>query len=336
MRIRLTPDLVSVIIVNYNRKSHLTKCLDSVRNQRYSLIETLVIDNASSDGSVEVVERGYPKVKLIVNETNELFCRAQNKGIAISEGKYILCLNSDVVLDRNFVTKMVEAMKLNEEIGMVSGKILSLDGRYIDSAGQLLGRSRKPVERGYRRPVSREYQKPSYVFGAGGVAPLYKRRMLEDIKIGDEYFDESYGMFYEDLDISWRANMLGWRAYYTPEAIAYHARGGTAKTINAKINLFKKYDFTYLSQELKGHLIKNRYLTMLKNDSVRGIMINSPFILAYEIKLWAYILCFNPSLVEVTIKNIKKYGRTALVKRRIIQRKIEAKPRPNNLSLIRF
>lgn len=314
-------ELVSVIIVNHNRKSYLIKCLDSVRDQSYSSIETWVIDNASSDGSPEIVRRDYPEVRLILNKTNALFCRSQNKGIAASGGRYILCLNNDVVLNRVFIEKMVEAVKRDEGIGMVSGKILSLNGRDIDSAGQFLGRSRNPVERGYRLPASGEYQEPGYIFGAGGVAPLYRRRMLEDIKIKDEYFDESYEIFYEDLDICWRANKQGWKAYYTPEAIAYHVRGGTAKSLNSKINLFKKYDFPSLTHELKGHLIKNRYLTILKNDSLRGIIANLPFIFAYEIKLWAYIFCFSPSLALITIKNIKRYGRSALLKRRIIQRK---------------
>jgi len=223
----------------------------------------------SSDGSQGLIGEKYPDVKLIVNRANYLFCRAQNQGIGASEGEFVLSLNNDVILEDTFVEKLVEAASLDGRIGLVSGKVLSMNGSVIDSTGQFPGRSKKPIERGYKEADIGQYEKEGYVFGAGGVAPFYKRQMLEDTKINGEFFDESYGIFYEDLDISWRVNLYGWRGFYTPRAIAYHQRSGTVKLETQKLRLLERYKFPYLPRPLKARLIKNRYLTMLKNASIR-------------------------------------------------------------------
>ena len=310
--------LVSVIIVNWNRKTYLKSCLDSLFNQTHSPIEIIVVDNGSQDGSQQMLREEFLQVRLITNAYNELYCRAQNQGLKVAKGEYIISLNNDVVLDKGFVEKMLQAVNIDEKIGMVCGKIMSLDGSRIDSAGQLLGQSRRPIERGYKQRDKGKFEKPCYVFSAGGVAPLYKRRMLEQIKIDGEYFDESYGVFYEDLDLAWRANLLGWRGFYNPLALAYHKRGTTAKTDVPKINLLKRYNFACLSPELKFSLVKNRYMTILKNDCLRNFIINLPWIIGYEIKLWAYIIFFNPNLIPKIIRNISGL-KTALRKRRKIR-----------------
>ena len=296
--------LVSAIIVNRDKKTYLKDCLDSLLNQTHSSIEIIVVDNGSQDGSQEMLKEEFPQVKLIANKHNQFYCRAQNQGIKVAEGEYIICLNNDVVLEKDFVEEMLKAANTDERIGMVCGKIISRDRQTLDSAGQLLGRSRRPIERGYKKKDTGIFDQPCYIFSAGGVAPLYKRKMLNGIKLEDEYFDESYGMFYEDLDIAWRANLFGWKGFYNPRAVAYHKRGGTAKTYLPGISFLKKYDFVYLSPELKVSLIKNRYMTILKNDCIKDLILNLPWIIGYEIKLWAYIIFFNPYLIPGIIKNI--------------------------------
>lgn len=308
-------ELVSVIIVNWNKKAYLKSCLNSLLNQTHSPIEIVVVDNGSCDGSQQMLQEKFPQVRLIINEHNELYCRAQNQGIETAEGEYVISLNNDVVLEKDFVEKLLEAAKANESIGMVCGKIMSWGRATIDSAGQLLGRSRRPVERGYKKKDSARFDQPCYIFSAGGIAPLYKRKMLEEIKIDGEYFDENYGMFYEDLDLAWRANLLGWRGFYNPQALACHRRGGTAKAYVPRISFLKRYDFAYLSPELKTSLVKNRYMTILKNDSPRDFIINLPWIIGYEIKLWSYLAFFHPCLIPRIIKNIS-YLKMALKKRR--------------------
>ena len=139
--------MLSVIIVNYNRKDLLQQCLDSLRGQSFKDTEVIVVDNASEDGSVSMIEACYPEVKIIRNAANALFCKAQNQGIDVSKGDFILSLNSDVILDMDYLKEMLDSAGLNTRIGMVSGRILRMDKKTIDSTGLFLGRNRKAVER---------------------------------------------------------------------------------------------------------------------------------------------------------------------------------------------
>ena len=278
--------MISVIIVNYNRKDLLRQCLDSVRGQSFKDIEVIVVDNASTDGSVEMIRTYYSEVRLIWNTRNLLFCKAYNQGIEAAKGNFILCLNNDVVLDKDYLKEALWAIGLNAKIGMISGKILRMDKKTIDSTGLFLGKNRKAIERGYDRKDRGQYQEPGYVFGVTGACAFLKKIMLDDIKDENGYYDERFGMYYEDLDLCWRAKKRGWKAYYDPAAVAYHARGATMVTRNCR----KGLRFPYLSDSFKKRYIFNRYRCMRKNDSLRGLLINLPFILWYDIKLWLYFL----------------------------------------------
>lgn len=196
--------MVSVIVVTYNRRDLLIKCLDSVRAQSIKGLELIVVDNASADKSLGEVLIFYPEAKLIQNSENLFFTAAHNKGIDAAGGDFILCLNNDVTLDKNYLKEALSVAEIDERVGMVSGKILRMGRDIIDSTGLFLGRNRKPVERGYGRKDTGQFEKPGYVFGVSGACALYKRKMLMDIKDRYGYFDKRFGMYYEDLDLSWR------------------------------------------------------------------------------------------------------------------------------------
>jgi len=268
--------MISITIANYNRKDSLKQCLNSIRSQDFKDFEVIVVDNASTDGSVEMVRTYYPEVKLICNTENFLFCKAQNQGIESAGGDFVLCLNSDCVLGKDYLKEAFAAACFDEKIGMVSAKILRIDKRTIDSTGLSLGRNRKAVERGYGREDKGQYSTAGYVFGVSGAAAFFRKKMLLDIKDEHGYFDERFGMYYEDLDLCWRAQKKGWKAYYEPRAIAYHARSGIA-ALRGNKDLTEKYIF-------------NRYMCMRKNDSLWGVLLNAPFIMLYEIKIYFYAI----------------------------------------------
>jgi len=288
--------MISIIIANYNRKDLLRECLDSLRGQSFKDFEIIVIDNASTDGSVEMVKVNYPEVKLICNTINLLFCRVQNQGIDVSTGNFILCLNNDCFLDKDYLKEALYAISLDDRIGMVSGKILRMDKETIDSTGLFLGRNRKAIERGYSKKDKGQYEKAGYVFGVSGACAFFRKSMLLDIKDKNGYFDERFGMYYEDLDLCWRANKRAWKAYYNPKAVAYHVRAGTAVIHKGRAGLSVLRSFSgggnlpYLREDLKKMYIINRYRCMAKNDSIFGFLVNLPFILCYNIKLWFYCI----------------------------------------------
>jgi GT2 family glycosyltransferase len=254
-------DLLSVAIqiVNWNGGNYLEQCLDSVYAQDYrGPIEVTVIDNASSDNSLAVLPGKFPQVKIIRNPENLGFCRAHNQGIRSSKSDLVMVLNFDIVLQPDFLRRMVEAIKLDRQIGMISGKLFKLlEGRpskILDTTGirmrQYFSMPRGELENDHEQYDGMECRK---IFGPCGAAPLYRREMLEDIRFKDEYFDEDFVNYVEDVDLAWRARLRGWDAVYVPEAVAYHERGATRKS-----NV----------QEQKGYLVRgyrNRYLSMYKN-----------------------------------------------------------------------
>lgn len=304
--------VVSVAIINYNGAPHLEGCLSAVLAQSYQNMELFVIDNASTDGSADDVAGSFPEVRLIRNEANQGFCRAFNQGVRLSIGEFVMPLNPDVLMSKDFVACMVAAARQGEEIGAVSGKLLRDEGGTIDSTGLLLGRSRRPKDRGQGERDRGQYDQPGEVFAACGAAPLYRREMLEDVAVDGEYMDESFFVYYDDVDLGWRARLLGWRCVYAPEAIAYHLRGGHDRISRGS----RSGDRT----KIKVHAIKNRYLMIVKNDSFGGLVRDLPFIALSDVPRAIYIALFWPKLARGWLEFLRLLP-LALRRRQLIKAK---------------
>lgn len=287
--------IVSIIIVAAGSRDHLKSCLDSIMGQGYPDKEIIVIDNSLKPDFGREFCQSYPEIKLHSSQEGLSYCQALNKGIGISKGGYILCLNDDVVLGKDYIERALKSFDIDKKIGMASGKILRSNGRTIDSTGLSLNIWRTASERGYGAMDKGQFDNQGFIFGVTGAVALYRRQMLEEIKIEGEYFDQDFGFFYEDLDIAWRAANRGWKGYYLPGAIAYHVRGGTARK-DKGIN--KKYARRYLNQELLFDLVKNRYLVIIKNEPFLDFLLHLPFILLYDIISWSYILFSRPGLIK--------------------------------------
>ena len=313
-----TNETVSVIIVTCGVKDYLRLCLDSIREQAYLDLEIIVIDNSLSQDLKQEIPRHYPEIKLYNLPPNNLFyAEALNRGIKASKGDFILCLNDDVILGKRFIQEALCGFSRDSAVGMVSGKILRSNRITIDSAGLFLTFWRSAKERGYGSRDRGQYNLPGYIFGVSGAVAFYRREMLENIKIDGNYFDADFRMFYEDLDVAWRGNLFGWRAYYYPRAVAYHIRGGTARqTFGAG----QPYARRYLSDQLHSDLIKNRYLSIIKNESVLGFLLYLPFILFYDFLICTYVLFFRPRLLKRLFPDLK-YLKPALKKRQAIKNK---------------
>jgi GT2 family glycosyltransferase len=217
-----------------------------------------------------------------------------------------------VILDEGFITNALGGFSFDEKIGMVSGKLLRSDRRTIDSAGLFLSRWRAAKERGYGFKDRGQFEKEEYVFGVNGAVAFYRKKMLDEIRVGEEYFDSDFRMFYEDLDIAWRAQNAGWRGYYVPFAIAYHIRGGTAR---AQGGIDKTYARRYLRDDLHVDLIKNRYFTIIKNESFSGFIAHLPCIILYDLIIWGYLIFFRPRLIKPFLVAFKKLAKAILIKR---------------------
>jgi GT2 family glycosyltransferase len=212
--------LVSVIIVSWNGAAYLPECLDSVLDQSYPNLETLVVDNGSTDGSPALL-RGYgSRLRVIENPTNLGFAGGNNVGLRAAKGAYFALLNSDAVADRRWVEALMGAAEADPRIGMCASKIyLRGHDRVLDSAGLLLSRDGIGRGRGRLEPDRAEFSREEDVFIPSACAALYRRAMLETIGL----FDEDFFAYCEDSDLALRGRLAGWRCRYVPGAVVVHA-----------------------------------------------------------------------------------------------------------------
>jgi GT2 family glycosyltransferase len=256
----MSNDFVSVTIVTYNSGRFIKRCLESVLAQKYSRKEIVVIDNASTDGTIDILEQFEDSCRIVYNDENIGFAAAQNQAIRISQGEWVLTLNPDVLLLPNFIQSLVDAGQMHPKIGAVCGKLLAIlasfdlpDKPLVDSTGIYFTPMLRHLDRGSQEVDNGHYLQHEYVFGATAAAALYRREMIEDISIENEFFDEEFFVYREDADVAWRAQLFGWRCVYTPHARGYHVRNvlpGNRRALPPVINM---------------HSVKNRFLMRIKN-----------------------------------------------------------------------
>lgn len=300
---------VSIILVNYNCMSYIKGLFQSLREQTFRDFEVFVFNNRSDDGSIELMRNAYPESHIIEMGGNTGFSKPNNEGIRLSKASYVLCLNFDVILEKTFLEEMIKAAESDPQIGWVAGKMLKLtkEGKTenIDCLGHHMTKRRYAVERDYSVDFSWEdYSTPRLVFGASACAALYKRKMLEDIAIGGEYFDEDFFAYFEDVDLDWRAQLRGWKCLYAPNAIGYHARYGTGLIKNP---------------EIAGCLLSNRIFMMVKNDTFSHVMQDILLITKTTIADMRLYARENRAAVFVAMKRVISLTCKMFVKRRMIK-----------------
>lgn len=217
--------LVSIIIVNWNGRKHLEVCLESLQKQTYPNFEVILVDNASTDGSVEFLQQKYSNfARIIQNKENLGFAGGNNVGIKAAKGKYILLLNNDTEVHERWVEELVKVAGENPSAGMCASKILSFYNRdIIDVVGHLLYRDGLNRGRGRLERDVGQYDKVEEVFFPSGCAALYRREMLDDIG----GFDETFFAYGDDTDIGLHGRLAGWKCLYVPTAIVYHKYSGS-------------------------------------------------------------------------------------------------------------
>ena len=250
---------VTVIIPNYNGIQYIRDCLDSLKEQTMEA-DIIVVDNASTDGSADIAG-GYDGVKLIKLADNFGFCRAVNEGIAATKTKYLILLNNDTKAAPNFVEELYKVIDAHDDTFSVASKMLQMnDPDRIDSAGDLycalgwafsLGKDMK----------STRYDRESVIFSACGGAAIYRKDLFEQIG----YFDELHFSYLEDVDVGYRARIMGYVNRYAPKAVVYHAGSGTT---GSRYNPFKV-----------RLAARNSWYVIYKNMPALQILINLPFFL---------------------------------------------------------
>jgi GT2 family glycosyltransferase len=262
------PDRVTVVIPNWNTLRFLPVCLNSLRRQTFTGFKTVLVDSGSTDGSVEFVRQEFPEVKVIPLGENLGFSAAVNAGIRSSRTEYVVLLNNDTEQDSGWLAALVRAAEARPEAGFFASKLLDFhDRNVLDGAGDALRRSGLPYRIGHREVDRGQYDQPAYVFGACAAAALYRRSMLDEIGL----FDEDFFAYCEDGDLSFRAQLAGYRCFYVPDAVVYHigsvstggkrsataTRLGTQNGINLLVkNLPSSLALRFLPHFLAGQLMR--------------------------------------------------------------------------------
>lgn len=278
--------LVSIGLVTWNSANDLPACLAALRAQTYAQYELIVVDNASTDASLECLAGLSSAARIVQNVCNVGFARAHNQAIALARGQYYLALNPDVAMETGFIRALVDALDQHTECGMAGGKLL-MDTGQIDTTGLFIDRKRRQYLRGNGQVDLGQYDQPGEVFGIDGAAPLYRRTMIDHIALGGEFFDESFVTYKEDVDVAWRARLLGWSAWYTPAARAKHVRN------------FRPGHRQRGNRQTRRYSVRNRYLMLLKNETAPGWRRDWMRVLAYDLRILGYLLLFEQTSLAV-------------------------------------
>jgi GT2 family glycosyltransferase len=217
--------LASVIVPTLNGAHLLPDCLDSLTRQSYATLEVIVVDGASTDATSGLLARAYPDVRLLRLRRNAGFAGNVNAGLRAARGDVLCLFNNDAWAEPEWVETCVETLADNPAIGSVASKVLFADGRTINSAGDVFCRDGAARQRGAGEPDGPRWNQLEPVFGAMGGAAAYRRAMLGDVGL----LDEAFFMYLEDVDLAFRAQLLGWACLYQPLARVYHrgsASGG--------------------------------------------------------------------------------------------------------------
>ena len=254
-------NLVTVIIVNWNGRTLLSECLGSLRNQEFKDFKTILVDNGSLDGSVEWIQRHYPEIKTISLSKNTGFCVANNIGFSKAQTKYVALLNNDAVAHPLWLLNLVAGLETYEQAGSVASKILHYaKPDIIDRVGDGYTKAGVGLLRGRGRPAN-AYDKPQWVFGACAAAALYRKSMIDEIG----FFDEDFFLIYEDVDLSFRAQLNGYKCLYVPDATVYHKASSTIVR-DSDISIYyghRNLEWVYFKNMPSSLLMKTLFFHMI-------------------------------------------------------------------------
>jgi len=336
--------LVSINILTWNAEKYIRRCLEGALNQTHREIEINILDNGSSDNTVKIIQDeflpNFPQIKFYQNEKNIGFAAGHNQLIELSKGEFILPLNQDLILDKDYIKNSLKIFD-DQKVGAIQGKLYRYDfnndrpekingANIIDTTGLIILKSRRVINRGQNEIDRGQFEQVEEVFGADGASPLYRKEALEDIKLPTasskyEYFDSDFFSYLEDVDLSWRMRLYGWKIIYNPKAIGYHGRG--AKDVK---NIYDLKELINSRQALSAFTKKiswrNRRLMQVKNEFLSIFLKHLPWWFIKEVLGIVYLLLFERTTLGA-IADFFKLLPYAIKKRKIIMSKVRISKR---------
>lgn len=266
--------MLSITIVTWNSSKFIPLCIPSILEQRDVEYELIIIDNNSDDREVKLIkEFNDPRIKIINNKTNVGFSKGHNIGINQSRGDWVFVLNIDTILEKDYLKKVFNyCTGLPPDVGCVGTRVINANDRTkIDSDGIAITKQRHfyDVHQGVAVNNDNLNSDDNKIIGVCACGVFYKREMINQISYNNEFFDETFESYYEDVDIAWRAFNHGWDFRILHDPVLFHFRGGTWNRSTRN--------------RVRYYLVRNRYFTMIKNDKISSVLMHLPFILQIEI-----------------------------------------------------
>lgn len=256
---------ISIIILNWNGKHHLSECLSSVLGQTYTDYEVILVDNGSMDGSQDFVRETFPGVNLVCLDRNYGFCKGNNIGISAARGEFIVLLNNDTMVESDWLHNLYTCITSEPGIGFCASKMVSYFNRsLLDSAGDGFSICGAGYKRGHRSDIDK-FKSDETVFGACAGAAMYRKDMLDRIGL----LDEDFFAIYEDVDLSFRAQLAGYKCKYAANAVVYHKVNATLGTFSDFYVYYgqRNVEYAYFKNMPKGLLLRTIFQHLLYNGA---------------------------------------------------------------------
>lgn len=278
---------VSVHIVTYNSESDIEACIEAVFKQTYPVHEVLVIDNNSVDSTRSILELYSDRIQIVGNSSNNGFAAAHNQAIRLTHTDFCLILNPDVTLHPDYLLELFRFIeeKPRNRVGSLTGKLLlKSNPLLVDSCGICMSKARRAYDLGNDESAA-QWSEFREVFGVSGAAALYSRAMINAISYKEQFFDNNFFAYKEDVDVAWRAQLLGWKAVFVPKAIGHHERGWKVGTRKRQSMFVRRLSYI------------NRYKMIIKNDSLSSICKHIFPIVLYECMSFGYVILREPKIL---------------------------------------
>ncbi len=340
---------IAIVIIHYNTPHYLKGCLDAIFKQTYKNFEVFFIDNNSPDKSgIDIVKNEFGHHKnlyIFENEDNSGYSGAANQGITLAldgentaasktfnwptekahqDADFVVITNPDILYSPSYFEKVIARINKDPKIAGITGKVYKYDfenqkaTKIIDTVGLIAFKNRRIIDDGQGILDEGQFNKEKEVFGISGACPLYRAEALRDTQIMGEYLDDDFFMYKEDVDLSWRFQLFGWKCLFYPKAVAFHGRGtGIFKRFSLWQTITKR---TKLSRFQKMYSFKNQLLMQSKNELWGNFFRNFPSIFFRRILTPIYITFCEPYLWKSYFDYFRQLPQI-LKKRKIIMKR---------------
>ncbi|MDI6645192.1 MAG: glycosyltransferase family 2 protein [Methanobacteriaceae archaeon] len=275
---------ISIIIVTYNSREHIEACINSINKQKYPenyIVEIVIVENLSTDGTYDFIREKFPSLKIVKNSENNGYGNGNNLGAKNANGEYLVIINPDTIVEEGWLEKLIEPLTENKKL-ITTPKVLIYDGSKINACGLIIHFTGLGFTRGFRSE-KKLFSEIEYVNGIFGCCFAIKK---EDFKyLGG--FDENIFMYGEDVDLSYRAHLNGFKIQFIPSAIVKH-----------------DYDLIVPAEKIY-HLEKGRYLILKKYMTAKDLILLLPSLIMAEALAFGYSLKFGPKGLKYKFKAIK-------------------------------